>query len=235
MINSCYKFTSPFTCVPATFYCNSAMINPFLKTGRNIYDVRKLCPHHPDNPDCYDIIYDIQTYLNQPDVQDILGVDVPFKTCKRNINRNFMLSGDMMHPYVNYVGPLLDSGVKVLVYAGDADYICNWIGNKAWVMKLDWSGKDKFDASKDLVWTSKKTGRAAGEWRMSGNLAFLRVYEAGHMVQTFYSNPRFLMINLNIPLSSLRCGFMAITHPMLFEDLVDPPEEQIFCLIEYTA
>jgi cathepsin A (carboxypeptidase C) len=97
---------------------------------------------------------------------------------------NFLLAGDWMHPYVKYVAPLLEDGIKVLIYAGDADYICNWIGNKAWTMELEWSGKDKFNKAKDITWTSHKTGVAAGEWRMAGNLAFLRVYEAGHMVFT---------------------------------------------------
>ena len=29
---------------------------------------------------------------------------------------------------------LLANGVKVLIYAGDCDFICNWIGNKAWTL-----------------------------------------------------------------------------------------------------
>lgn len=35
---------------------------------------------------------------------------------------NFLLAGDWMRPYVDYIPPLLESGIKVLIYAGDADY-----------------------------------------------------------------------------------------------------------------
>lgn len=101
--------------------------------------------------------------------------------CKRDINMNFLLAGDWMRPYVDYVAPLLEAGIKVLIYAGDADFICNHFGNKAWTLALEWSGQDAFNAAKDVKWTAR-TGKVAGEFRMAGNLGFLRVYEAGHMV-----------------------------------------------------
>ncbi|KAI8897204.1 Alpha/Beta hydrolase protein [Globomyces pollinis-pini] len=180
LISACYQYKTPFTCVPGSFYCNSAMIQPFQSTGLNIYDIRKKCD--PSNPLCYDILNDIEAYLNRADVQEELGVDVQYEGCKRNINMNFLLAGDWMHPYVEYVPYILESGVKVLIYAGDADFICNHIGNKAWVLALEWEGQEAFNAAEDWKWTSKITKREAGEFRMAGNLAYLRVYEAGHMV-----------------------------------------------------
>ena len=65
---------------------------------------------------------------------------------------------------------------------GDADYICNHIGNKAWTLALEWSGQEAFNNAKDVKWTSKLTGKEAGDFRMAGNFGFLRVFEAGHMV-----------------------------------------------------
>lgn len=33
---------------------------------------------------------------------------------------------------------MLAGGVRVMIYAGDMDFICNYKGNKAWTLALDW-------------------------------------------------------------------------------------------------
>ncbi len=120
---------------------------------------------------------------------------------------NFLLAGDWMRPYVEYIPELLESGIKVLIYAGDADYstfffvfidsiVCNWIGNKAWTMNLEWSGKEQFNEAEDALWVSKLTKKEAGEFRMYENFAFLRVYEAGHMVP--YDQPEHSLEFINM-------------------------------------
>lgn len=93
LIQACYQWRTPFSCVPGSFYCNSAMIQPFQQTGLNIYDIRKKCDPNV-NPLCYSILNDIETFLNTPKVQQVLGVDVPFESCKRDINMKFLLAGD---------------------------------------------------------------------------------------------------------------------------------------------
>ncbi|KAF4675851.1 hypothetical protein FOL46_009642 [Perkinsus olseni] len=34
---------------------------------------------------------------------------------------------------------VLDRGLRVLIYAGDQDYLCNWFGNQAWTNALPWA------------------------------------------------------------------------------------------------
>lgn len=81
--------------------------------------------------------------------------------------------------------------MRVLIYAGDVDFICNWIGNKAWTKALPWTGARAFSAEADHTWfyasssdsatvggLARTAKAAAGE----GSLTFLQVYEAGHMV-----------------------------------------------------
>ena len=94
------------------------------------------------------------------------------------------MAGDWMRPYVNELPPILEDGIRVLIYAGDADYICNWMGNKAWTVELPWSGGKEFADAEDTKWVSKITGEKAGELRKTddGRFAFLRVFGAGHMV-----------------------------------------------------
>ncbi len=63
-------------------------------------------------------------------------------------------------------------------------------------MALEWSGQEEFNGAEDVLWTSKLTGREAGEFRMAGNFAFLRVYEAGHMVP--YDQPEHSLEFINM-------------------------------------
>ena len=59
----------------------------------------------------------------------------------------------------------------------DADYICNWKGNKVWTLALEWSRSAEFRKAKDADWN-----KGAGTLRQAGPFSFLRIYEAGHMV-----------------------------------------------------
>mmetsp|Transcript_4055 Transcript_4055/g.9666 ORF Transcript_4055/g.9666 Transcript_4055/m.9666 type:complete len:130 (+) Transcript_4055:642-1031(+) len=84
----------------------------------------------------------------------------------------------------SYVADLLSWGVPALIYAGDADFVCNWYGNKAWTLALDWAGKGDFNAAPDLPWPADAApdGGGWGEARSAGGFTFLRVFGAGHMV-----------------------------------------------------
>ena len=69
----------------------------------------------------------------------------------------------------------------MLLYAGDVDYICNWLGNKKWALDLEWDGKTDFVAAEDKPWMLS-TGENMGRIRTHENFKFLQVYNAGHMV-----------------------------------------------------
>ncbi|KAJ8144593.1 hypothetical protein OY671_002299, partial [Metschnikowia pulcherrima] len=75
---------------------------------------------------------------------------------------------------------MLESGLPVLIYAGDKDFICNWLGNQAWVDRLPWSEHDKFEAQPIRDWVVNK--KTAGEVKNYKHFTFLRVFGAGHMV-----------------------------------------------------
>lgn len=70
--------------------------------------------------------------------------------------------------------------MQVLVYSGDKDWICNWRGGEAWTAATSWASKKDFNAAEYVEW--KVDGTAAGNMRQFGDLHFLRVYNAGHMV-----------------------------------------------------
>lgn len=102
-----------------------------------------------------------------------------------------------MRPYVNDVPYLLKNDVRILIYAGDADFICNWMGNKAWLMALRWSGQDDFTSAEDHEWVPSGESSSAGQLRATedGKLAFLRVYAAGHTVPEQQPKASLAMVN----------------------------------------
>lgn len=178
MIESCYNSGSVWSCVPASIYCNNAQMGPYQRTGRNVYDIRKDCE---GSSLCYEELQYIDDYLNLPDVRKKLGVEVEeYKSCNFDVNRNFLFAGDWMKPYHKNVVDMLESGLPVLVYAGDKDFICNWLGNQAWSERLPWSGHKKFADAPLRKWKVGK--KVAGEVKNHENFTFLRIYDGGHMV-----------------------------------------------------
>ena len=60
--------------------------------------------------------------MNQTDVKKALGVDLGlnFETCRSGIEQGFILNGDAMHNSGTLLQELIDGGVRLLVYSGNA-------------------------------------------------------------------------------------------------------------------
>ncbi|KAI8365020.1 prepro-carboxypeptidase Z [Choanephora cucurbitarum] len=163
--NKCYNTNTVVDCIAADAFCSRNVDSVFLSSGRNFYDVRKKS----------NIVEPPEDYLNildSPKVQHILGVD----------SRKFIQCGDksVSHNSSTYIESVLNQGIKVLHYAGDADYICNWYGVHAVTQNLKFNGSKLFNAEKLNPWIIQ--GKEAGQIQHSGLLTFIRVYEAGHEV-----------------------------------------------------
>jgi cathepsin A (carboxypeptidase C) len=55
---------------------------------------------------------------------------LPSLSCIHTVTIQFELSGDEMRNFQTMIPDQLAAGIKVLMYAGDQDYICNWLGNQ---------------------------------------------------------------------------------------------------------
>ena len=88
----------------------------------------------------------------------------------------------------------LDAGTRVLIYAGDCDFIVNWLGNQAWTLGLEWSGSAGFNAAPMKDW-ALEDGTVAGQARTFGGFTFLRVYDAGHMVPSDQPKSALALLN----------------------------------------
>lgn len=187
LIEGCYSSGSIWSCVPASIYCNNAIIGPYQRTGQNPYDIRKKCTSGDSL--CYEQLSWITKYLNQPHVIEALGAETDgYDSCNFDVNRNFLFAGDWMQPFHRLVPGILEQ-IPVLVYAGDADFICNWLGNHAWTEALEWPGQKAFRSVPlgDLALTADyspalRQGTKIGQVKSSGNFTFMRLHAGGHMV-----------------------------------------------------
>lgn len=176
-IQACYKGNQD-ACATASDDCDGQLLGPYEQTGLNPYDIRKQCV---GGGLCYSELDWIQTWLNRDDVMQALGVEVDgFSTCNSQVNNAFRQAGDWFLPIHRSVPGIL-AQIPVLIYAGDCDFICNWLGNQAWTNALKWPGHDAFNSAQSVELTLGPSP-AYGTIKHAKGFAFLRVYQAGHMV-----------------------------------------------------
>jgi len=176
MIKNCQ--TNVTACLVATEICNLGLLIPYTATGMNPYDMRVKCAVPPL---CYDFS-NVAKYLALPSVQSALGVTGhKWSDCNHEVAIGFELGGDWMRNFQTMIPDQLAAGIRVMLYAGDQDYICNWLGNQAWTLALDWPHKEDFNNDVPKNWTTPE-GKTGGMLRTANNFSFLRVYDAGHMV-----------------------------------------------------
>jgi hypothetical protein len=84
--------------------------------------------------------------------------------------------------YATLLPEMLADGVRVMIYAGDQDLICNWLGNRRWVDAMKWQGSAEWAQAKEHEWTV--SGAPAGRVTHAQGLTFVKVYNAGHMVRS---------------------------------------------------
>ncbi|KAK2433874.1 serine carboxypeptidase [Trifolium repens] len=140
----------------------------------NYFDIRKTC----EGSLCYDFSK-VHAFLNQKIVRDALGVgDMEFVICSEEVYD--ALKEDWMRNLEVDIPSLLEDGIKVLVYAGEFDLACNWLGISNWVHAMKWSSQNQFVASKSVQFLVDDI--EAGLLKSYGPLSFLKVNGAGHMV-----------------------------------------------------
>ncbi|XP_031092384.1 serine carboxypeptidase-like [Ipomoea triloba] len=163
------------SCIAAYYVCEAVFEAILLRAnGINYYDIRKQC----EGSLCYDFS-NMETLLNEKSVKEALGVgDIEFVSCSTTVYQAMLV--DWMRNLEVGIPALLEDGIQMLIYAGEYDLICNWLGNSRWVQSMEWSGQDDFVASSEVPF--EVDGSEAGLLKSYGPLSFLKVHDAGHMV-----------------------------------------------------
>ncbi|KAF2206958.1 hypothetical protein CERZMDRAFT_52089 [Cercospora zeae-maydis SCOH1-5] len=141
--------------------------------NRDEYDIREL------SPDPFPYSYYID-YLNTPKVQQAIGAFVNYSDSNDAVSRAFGSTGDddRESGTIAALRSLVEQGIYVVQFVGDADYNCNWLGGQAIADQIDApgfssAGYENVTTSDDIV---------HGQVKQSDNFAFVRVYESGHEV-----------------------------------------------------
>jgi carboxypeptidase D len=81
---------------------------------------------------------------------------------------------------VHLIPGILEAGIKVLMFAGAEDLICNNVGIENMIDAMTWSGATGWGNATALPWSVN--GTRAGEWTEVRNLTYAKVADASHMV-----------------------------------------------------
>ena len=177
-LDACDDYSIAAECYLAVELCQALMFTPIMmeNPGVNVYDYRKQC----EGDLCYDFSL-LDEYLNQPDVKKSLGVpdDKDWEECNMDVHEDMM--SDWGHRYDTVLPEMLEAGVRVMIYAGDKDIICNELGNRQWVDALEWKGSKEWQSAENVTWVLE-SGEEAGIVTQVGPLSFVSVKDAGHMV-----------------------------------------------------
>ncbi|KAL3472833.1 alpha/beta-hydrolase [Aspergillus californicus] len=171
-------------CQNASNFCLRELEGPYLWTSqRGQYDISH-CVIDPFPPNSY------LGYLAKSEVQQALGVPVNWTDISGAVGQAFNNSGDYaredMNGYINDLGALLDSGVKVALVYGDRDFACNWVGGEQASLAVNYTSSENFkQAGYTNITGTDDLANPWGQVRQHGNFSFSRVYQSGHMVPAY--------------------------------------------------
>lgn len=159
-VETCEKTGTVQDCDNATVYCAKYVENIYLRSGRDIYDIRASQDQKSGT--------EFPKFLNTPHVLKQIGARTKFRHCSTNVvsqaymhiirnpflclfdpaprllqDRRLVSLLTLPHPFLTVdpsffighsarnfapaVGNLLDNGIRVLLFVGDADYRANWV------------------------------------------------------------------------------------------------------------
>lgn len=177
-------------------FCNVPFSNILLDSNGNprcsYYNIDEPC----NVPGCIPLDNQM-AWLESAQVINQFQVDHPYVDCSDPVYTAMARIDMRTDAGARYIAPLLnekDLKIKILVYNGDKDFICNYLSGLAWSDNLEWPGKDKFKDAK-LEEVTMKDGTKVGQSKTYGKLTFLRVYGAGHLVPHDQPKTALYMIN----------------------------------------
>lgn len=174
----CHSSGSNADCQASDNTCYNAIEGPLSQVADfDVYDIRAPS-NDPNPPETY------ATYLTNSAVVKAIGAKSNYQECPNAPYQKFSSTGDNSRSFLTQLSDVVKSGVTTVVWAGDADWICNWFGGQAAAEAVTFAGQAAFKAKALASYTLN--GAAAGTFKNVDNFSFLRVFGAGHEVP-FYT------------------------------------------------
>ncbi|KAF9631779.1 Peptidase S10 serine carboxypeptidase [Lasiodiplodia theobromae] len=166
-------FTGKVACAHSSLSCYGLIGAIRTALSRSEYDIRRP-PQNSSTQSYYD------DFLNLAETQAALGVNINYTSPFSDIvYMGFLFYGDAAYPtFKTDLKDLLQKGVRLALFYGDADYVANWMGGEAVSLALDFEGQGEFRSAgyAPLV----VGGKEYGVVRQYEDFSFARIDECGH-------------------------------------------------------
>ncbi|KAI6100155.1 carboxypeptidase KEX1 [Pisolithus sp. B1] len=144
----------------------------------NVYDVRL----EDDEPYCGmqwpPELANVTTYLDRQDVvRAFHAMSKPESWVECGSQAGRQLNAKLSTSSITLLPDLLER-IPVLLFAGDQDFICNYMGIESMIKSMTWNG-EKGLGSRPKLWSVD--GQPAGTWVSSRNLTYAKIFDASHM------------------------------------------------------
>ncbi|KAA1476177.1 serine carboxypeptidase [Dentipellis sp. KUC8613] len=173
-IQACYNGGSNSVCSQAQNYCNNNILSP-LAGNWDVYYVLA------QNPDPYPP--DLTSYLTSRAVTSKIGSQSTWQETNDDVYDNFAETGDWMRNSAPNLETVINSGVRTVVYDGDADFILNFNGVENMVNNLQTDFSAQYKTQQFANFTVK--GQSAGVFKNAGTFSYVRFFGAGHEVPAY--------------------------------------------------
>ncbi|KAF8273258.1 putative carboxypeptidase S1 [Lactarius quietus] len=160
-LNDCSSSDSNDACANAAITCLNNITAP-ISENFDIYDIVQT-----------DYAFPPATYVNYLQDSEI----------QARIGAHFINSGDYARSFLAVLSDVVQSGLQVLLMAGDRDWICNTDGVQAVIAEMEFDQSTELNSAPLIPYTVG--GVQYGTYKTAGNFTFVNVFEAGHQVPSY--------------------------------------------------
>ncbi|KAI9430840.1 putative carboxypeptidase S1 [Lactarius indigo] len=195
-LNKCASTGKDTDCVKADDICSNDIQDQITSTSPSfsVYDLR-FPEENPFPPETY------VSYLRDSSIHTRIGAQKVYEESSNSVWEKFRTTGDGMprlpcsspwcqltkspgaRSFLSALSNVVQSGIQVLIWAGDADWICNTAGVQAVIAHIQFDQSAEFNLAPLVPYTVD--GVEFGMFKTAGKLSFLNVFHAGHELPAY--------------------------------------------------